>query len=152
MPPLYLIKDMKKTTILITILFLTFSCSSGNQAGNESASGVISIDSLKSEVLFVHDEVMPKMGELRKASKDLRLWADSLMELDSARANMLNSLAEDIAEANESMMAWMRAYEPDFDGTEEEIRAYFEAQKVSIQKVRDDMEGSLARGLEAVQK
>ena len=142
---------MKKTTFLIT-LFFAFSCGSGNQSSNENAAGEISLDSLKSEVLFIHDEVMPKMGELRRASKNLEVWADSLMEIDSARANMLSTMAADIAEANESMMVWMRAYEPDFEGTEEEVRAYLEAQKVAIQKVKDDMEGSLARGLEAVKE
>lgn len=141
---------MKKTTFLLTILFFAFSCGSSNQASKEKAPGEISLDSLKSEVLFIHDEVMPKMGELRRASKNLEVWADSLMEIDSARANMLNGMAADIANANESMMVWMRAYEPDFEGTEEEVRAYLQAQKVAIQKVKDDMEGSLARGLEAV--
>ena len=137
---------MKK--LLIPALFLVFSCQSGSKATSEDVSnGVISLDSLKSEVLFIHDEVMPKMGELRRVRKDLMLQADSLMASDASRASILDSLANNIASANEGMMQWMRGYEPDFEGTEEEVRAYLEAQKSSIQKVKEDMESALKSGM-----
>ena len=142
---------MKNITLLSLLFAIAFACTSNNQSGNESASGEVSLDSLKSEVLSIHDEVMPKMGDLRRARKTLMLWADSLVTIDSTKANMLSTMAEDIANANESMMVWMRAYEPDFEGTDEEVRAYLEAQKESIQKVKDDMESSLANGLAATQ-
>ena len=93
---------------------------------------------------------MPKMGALRRVRKDLMLQADSIVELDSAKAQMLNGLANDIGNASEGMMQWMRAYEPDFEGTEEELRAYFEEQKQAIQEVKNQMESTLAMGEKAL--
>ena len=139
---------MNKPLILILTL-LVCACQSGQQKAED---GTISLDSLKSEVLFIHDEVMPKMGELRRVRKDLMLQADSLIAADSVAAKRIDSLANNLANASEGMMQWMRAYEPDFEGTEEEKRAYFEAQKVSIQKVKEEMERSLSEGSQAIGK
>ncbi len=136
---------------LIPVLLIAVACQSGKTSGGDQVvDGVISLDSLKSEVLFLHDEVMPKMGALRRVRKDLMLQADSIVELDSAKAQMLNGLANDIGNASEGMMQWMRAYEPDFEGTEEELRAYFEEQKQAIQEVKNQMESTLAMGEKAL--
>ncbi len=96
--------------------------------------------------MAIHDEVMPKMGELRRTRKDLLLQADSLMESNPDRAAMLTTVADEIGNANEGMMQWMRAYEPEFEGTDEEIKQYLEDQKVAIQKVKDEMIESLKKG------
>jgi hypothetical protein len=136
-------KTMKNLIFLVTLLLFA-ACGTGKK--ETQANGAISVDSLKSEVLSIHDEVMPKMGELRRARKDLLFLADSLMETDAERAAMLTTVADEIDAANESMMQWMRAYEPEFEGTDEEIRQYLEDQKVAIQKVKDDMLGSLKKG------
>lgn len=108
------------------------------------------LQTLKDEVMSIHDEVMPKMGELRNVRKQLMLQADSLMESDSVRAAILITAADNIGEANESMMQWMRNYEPEFEGTEEEAMQYLQGQKESIQKVKEDMLGSVAKGREVL--
>ena len=139
---------MKKLPILAFIFII--ACQSGKNRSDSIVDGQISIDSLKSEVLFLHDEVMPKMGELRRVRKDLMLQADSLMQSDSTKANIFNSLANEIGNSSEGMMQWMRAFEPDFEGTEDEVRSYLEAQKESIQIVKTDMENSLTEGRKAI--
>ena len=127
---------------LLPLLFvILMAC----QAGKETKSEV---ETLKAEVMAVHDEVMPKMGELRNIRKALLLQADSLIAVDSARASLLKESAEEIAAANESMMNWMRAYNPDFEGTEEETKAYLSAEKESVTQVKKAMEGSLDAGIE----
>ncbi len=134
-------------TLHFTLIFV-FACSSSS--GNEQIAddGTISIDSLKSEVMFIHDEVMPKYGVLRRARRDLLMQADSLLESNPERAAMLTTVAEEMAQANEQMMSWMRAFELNYDTTEQAQRIYFEEQKVQIQQVKEDMQGSLARGEE----
>ena len=127
---------------LIPILLVVVSACQSSQESD--------VSNLKDEVMAIHDEVMPKMGELRSVRKRLMLKVDSLIEVDSVGASVLGSLAGDIDEASEGMMQWMRAYEPDFEGTDEEVRAYLEAQKISIRKVKEEMESSLTRGLEAL--
>lgn len=133
---------MKNLLFILTIL-LFVSCGTSKKEGNEN---VISIQDLKAEVMAVHDEVMPKMGDIRRLRKDLMLQADSLMEMDSVLATNLNAMADELDAANEGMMQWMRDYEPEFEGTEEEIRAYLEEQKNAVQKVKEAMLGALEKG------
>jgi len=132
---------------------LICACQPSSQSAElvSSETGVISLDSLKKEVLAIHDEVMPKMGALMKAQKTLNQLSGSLGESDSLSIVMKNA-ATDLDVANESMMVWMRNYEPNFEGTEEEQRAYFEEQKKGIQKVKEDMEQSLATGEEIISR
>ncbi|MEP1035216.1 hypothetical protein [Ekhidna sp.] len=131
-----------KNFILLTGLIATLlACEPSKKA---------ELQTLKDEVIAIHDEVMPKMGELRKTRMTLEALADSLMESDSTRATMFGSLASDISNANEGMRQWMRAFEPEFEGTEEERMKYFKEQKVAVQKVKEDMNGSLAKGKEAL--
>lgn len=107
---------------------------------------------LKEEVMAIHDEVMPKMGELRKVRKAVMLLADSLMQINPDSAAMLTALADNIEGANEGMMQWMREYEPDYEGTEEEIKVYLEKQKEAIERVKAAMDSSLAEGLKALEQ
>ena len=130
---------MKK--LLILFLAISAACQPAEQKDD---------DSLKDEVMAIHDEVMPKMGDLRRTRKDLVKLADSIIVTDSTKAAALMALADQIGEASEGMMQWMRAYEPAFEGTDEEIQAYLEEQKKSIQQVKEDMEGALANGEEAL--
>lgn len=132
---------MKNLLLLTTLIFLV-AC--GPSKKDE-------LNQLKDEVIAIHDEVMPKMGELRNVRKQLMLQADSLMESDSVRAAVLTTAANDIAAANEGMMQWMRNYEPEFEGTDEEIKQYLEDQKIAIQKVKDNMLGSVAKGKEVLE-
>lgn len=123
--------------LLFISLALVFAC-------EPSKKGEINL--VKKEALDIHDEVMPKMGELRRTRKDLMLQADTLMEVDSSRAQMLLEASDEIATANESMMDWMRNFEPEYEGTEEEILDYFTKQKVLIEEVREAMNESLEKG------
>jgi len=105
------------------------------------------IKDLKDEVMAVHDEVMPKMGDLRKASKSLLMKAETM---DSSAASELRVMAEDIEAANEFMMEWMRQYEPDMEGTEEELLKYYTDQQKGIQEVKERMLNALEKGQKAL--
>jgi hypothetical protein len=123
-----------KTYLLIIAIFFA-SCGSGSQQKKVDISG------LKDEVIAIHDEVMPKMGELRKVEKELNMKAQA----DTSAVHLIEA-ADRIGEANASMMQWMRGYEPEYEGTEEEIVQYLNDQKASIQQVKEDMLTSLAEG------
>ncbi len=128
-----------KLTDIISILAITLifgACSGPTQKTD--------VSSLKDEVMAVHDEVMPKMGELRKTEKALRSMAQEVD--DSLTSSDITSAANAIKLANENMMVWMRNYDPAFEGTDEEIKNYLEAQKDGIEKVREDMLSSLETG------
>lgn len=102
------------------------------------------VSQLKDEVMEVHDEVMPKMGALMKAKKNLIQKAEN--EVDSLRKSKLESIASQIEMANESMMVWMRQFDPNFTGSESEMLIYLENQKTGIEKVKTDMLAALLKG------
>ncbi len=104
------------------------------------------IKEIKNQAIEVHDEVMPLMGNLRSVRKDLMLIADSISTSDSLKASILNEKAAEIAAANEGMMQWMRNFEPEFEGSEDEKIEYFKGQKISIEKVKVDMLEALDSG------
>lgn len=115
-------------------------------------------EELQEQIIAVHDEVMPKMGELRKVMKQLEAKADSIIGADPEamqRANELLNLASDISNANESMMIWMRNFDPTMIKTEtdgDKVMAYLNDQMQKIEKVRDDMLNSLTAGKASLAK
>lgn len=129
---------MNKFLYLIPLLFI-LSC---QPSGKEQ----VDLKALKNEVFDIHDEVMPKMGDLRRVRKAIMLQADSIQALDSVGADRLIEASDKLAAANESMMDWMRNFDPDFEGTYEERLQYLNQQKEGIIQVRDDMLSSLEAG------
>ena len=105
------------------------------------------VTSIKKEVMDVHDELMPKMGELRNVRKTLITKAQAA---DSSMASELETLAQDLEAANESMMDWMNQYEPQFEGTEKDQVKYYSDQRTSIQTVKERMLNALEKGQKAL--
>ena len=128
---------MKK--ILFILSLLLFACQTSQKEE-------VDLKALKEEVLAIHDEVMPKMGDLRRTRKTLMLQADSIKDTDSLRAAKFLIASDSLDVANESMMNWMRNFEPEFTGSEEEIFKYLTDQKASIEEVRAKMVESWENG------
>ncbi len=127
-------------TILVAVVGLA-ACNNTKEKKQEATE-----PTLMEEVMALHDEVMPKMGRMMKVQKQLKLKADSIATNDEETAERLRSLASDIELANEAMMDWMRNFDPNFEGTEEEKQAYLEKKKKGIAKVAELMNGSLQTG------
>ncbi|WP_416867126.1 MAG: hypothetical protein ACMVP2_06550 [Imperialibacter sp.] len=133
---------MKKVIFLLFMVATATACSSEQKEQK---------DALMAEVMAAHDEVMPKMGELRKTAKDLQAKADSLSTLTdqdfAAEISTLRQTAERIEDANERMMEWMRQFEmPDNEAPIAEVLVYLKDQKEKIDKVKDEMLKSLEEG------
>ncbi len=124
-------------SILTLLLFVLSGC--GNKPDQ--------LESIKKEVMDVHDEVMPKMGELRSVRKSL---IEKSKAADSTAANRLDVLAKNLEVANDQMMSWMNQYEPQFEGTEEEKIKYYKDQNASIQTVKNSMLNALEAGQKAL--
>ncbi|WP_425635799.1 hypothetical protein ACPUEN_10285 [Algoriphagus yeomjeoni] len=130
-----------------TILFLIFSsfllvkaCGPKSPSENEI---------LREEVIAVHDEVMPKMGNLKSLE---RRALEKVGELekgspqDSAKIQEYKALAYDLNHAHEAMFKWMRQYEPkDGEQSPEEIKQYLEEQMVLVSAVNVEMKEVLAK-------
>ena len=90
---------------------------------------------LEAEVMTIHDEVMPKMGEIHLAKKELKKALENI-EYDSLK-NEVIKLISDLEMADEGMMEWMNQWK--LPENEDEKNAYLIKEKEKITKVKDDM-------------
>ncbi|MBA4302444.1 hypothetical protein SAMN03080617_03822 [Algoriphagus alkaliphilus] len=103
----------------------------------------------RSEVIAVHDEVMPKMGQLKsfekKALQKAGEWA-AMDPVDPEKVQQMKDLAVELDHAYEEMFVWMRQYETE-DGarTPEEVKFYLEAQMKSVSEVNRLMKAALTK-------
>lgn len=104
-------------------------------------------EDLAKEVIGIHDEVMPRMGELVKLRKQLKEkineWTADSAGHASQIANFSHRVA-DLDSADKAMMDWMHEYNGGqgiYD--HEEIMAYLNEEKVKITAVKDFMNASM---------
>ena len=102
---------------------------------------------MRAQLIGVHDEVMPKMGELMSLQKKALAQADSLYAQDStatAQIESMRSLAAQLDQAYEGMFVWMRQYSLDEEGkTPEEIKTYLDDQLLKVNQVNADIKAAL---------
>ncbi|MFH6983344.1 viral A-type inclusion protein [Marinoscillum luteum] len=109
-----------------------------------SCSSVNEVEKLKAEVMEVHDEVMPEMGNLMNLKKQLK---DKIAYPDSigGSAEELDRLIHNLEAADESMMEWMRNYkDPSPEMSEEEALKYLQNKMESIREVKQKINSSKA--------
>lgn len=86
------------------------------------------------EVMAIHDEVMPKMDDIMTLKSSL----DSAIKVspDSVKAKQLYSALDS---ADNQMMDWMQAYNPDQvkGKSEEEVTKYYADEKAKISSVKE---------------
>ncbi|WP_194776522.1 hypothetical protein [Pararhodonellum marinum] len=95
-------------------------------------------DLLKNEVLAIHDEVMPKMSNLKEARKQILEKANTLevQEADSLRVAEHKAVAMQLDDAYEGMFVWMRQYQPEPEKkSPEELETYLLDQKEKVTQV-----------------
>lgn len=112
-------------------------------------------DSLLSEVMVIHDEVMPEMGRIYRLQKELTQVIDSLETEGTAAAipvDSLKALSAQLKAADDAMMNWMRSNDFQFEGMEqEEIMEELQSEKENIIVVRDKMLNSIRQAEETLQ-
>lgn len=104
---------------------------------------------LRDQVIAVHDEVMPKMGQLKALEKETQQKAEELLLQDSTQTEQvqaLQGLAVELDQAYEGMFVWMRQYETeDGERTPEEVKVYLEDQMVKVTQVNEQIKGALSK-------
>lgn len=102
---------------------------------------------MREQIIGVHDEVMPKMGELMALQKKALAQADSLYAQDSTATVQIESmraLAGQLDQAYEGMFVWMRQYSLEEEGkTPEEIKTYLDDQLLKVNQVNVDIKAAL---------
>ena len=105
---------------------------------------------LYDQVMAVHDEVMPKMNDLYKLKGTLKdKIADSPAMAADKKAELESVIAR-LDSASESMMVWMRNFNPLPDSLgEEQAREYLENEMEKIKRVKTGVDEALESGKEA---
>jgi ribosomal protein S6 len=102
---------------------------------------------MRAQIIGVHDEVMPKIGQLMSLEKKALAQADSLLTQDSTATDEIEgmrSLAGQLNQAHEGMFVWMRQYSLEEEGkTPEEIKTYLDEQLVKVNQVNADIKAAM---------
>ena len=128
---------MEKRLIPVVILGLF---GMGCQQSDEKKS----IEEVQDQVMIVHDEVMPRTGELMDLKEKVSTQIDSLSRITPASSNLKNRQEEGIlinknlTEADSLMSDWMYQYNADtlkgMDNTQAKAYLDQELQKINVVK------------------
>lgn len=128
-------KYIYSITLLITLLVFGNSCKEYNQEQQQ----------LWDKVMMVHDEVMPKMGELHQLKKQLKKQAENPTQ---------QKTIQEIEAAQDAMMDWMRNFKSmrvlaKLDHAE--AIAYLKKEQKRVAKVKKMMLESIEKGNDLVE-
>ena len=117
--------------ILFIAVFFLFSCENEKKRTQ---------DQLLDKVMALHDEIMPKMGDIMKYKKQLKAKMEELItageEVNEARIAEMKETIESLDNSHEGMMSWMREFDVDFEGkVEEDVLTYLNEQMTKIEEV-----------------
>jgi hypothetical protein len=99
---------------------------------------------LYNEVMKVHDEVMPKLEDIYKKKEALKNKIASTPNMPDAEKKKIEVRISQLDSAAESMMVWMREFNPLPDSTgEEKAREYLENQMERVKTVRENILNAL---------
>ncbi len=125
------------STLALILLFI--SC---NQLSKEEQE----FDALMQKVIDVHDEVMPKMGEMSTLIKELESKIDT-----TASGKSHAKAQENLKDSYDFMMQWMGDFSEKFPHTEEKLSSekmntqmkLLKEEEVKVNKLRDQINASI---------
>ena len=121
---------MKTTLHLLSLIILLIACS--KEAKDNQA--------LYDEVMKVHDEVMPKMKDIYKLKEGLKKQIVDTTAVPEENRRAIESAILKLDAASESMMVWMRSFNPLPDSLgEDKARQYLEQEREKIDRVKQEM-------------
>ena len=133
--------------LFVLLAGVFFGCS---QKRDTTASDPVDDESnqaLYEQVMEIHDEVMPKMDDMYKRKKELQDRIASTPDMPEAEKLALEQTIQQLDSANNSMMVWMRQFNPPTDSANQEaLREYLESQLEMVKKMREDVLEALENG------
>ncbi len=145
---------MKKFICLLSVASTLFFVACSNQEKKGVVSDEKKADSLYEEVMDGHNVGMAKTVQLSKMQTTASRLLDSLEKLpEQAKAaaapfkEKLQSLANDLNNANDAMNKWMEEFNLDSakDNVEQRLK-YLTDENIKVKKVKEDILNSLQKG------
>jgi len=126
--------------MLVSLMLLGLSC----KEGNKKEEGPSQME----RVLAIHDEVMPKMGELGKLVGQLKERAGT-----SESSEQYEMAIKDLQKANVAMMDWMKEFGDRFSSKEilddeqlsEQKKLLLAEEEEKVKLLKDQITSSMAR-------
>ena len=99
---------------------------------------------LYNKVMEIHDEVMPKMDDIRQFKSKLKDSLEKTTTLTAAERAQINALLAKLDSAGDGMMIWMREFRPLPDSLgEEKAREYLENEMERVKRVKENINSAL---------
>ena len=122
-------------------------------AGCQPSGDKKSIEQIQDQVMVVHDEIMPRTGELMDLKEKISLQIDSLSKITPASAVLKTRQEEGIAinktlsEAEIQMDDWMHQYNADtLKGMDEtNAKTYLDSELKKINAVKEKINGGITQ-------
>lgn len=132
---------MKKYSFLLAFVLLLGCNSQSTQIKN-----------LETEVIAIHDEVMPKIIDINRVQRALKKIAQDTT-IEKTTVNLIRDQVMDLNEADESMSTWMAEYKaPGKDDSFDSAMKHLNEEKVKIINVKNLINSSLKEGQELLKK
>ena len=147
---------MKSLLIAASFLILVACGKPSKHAGHgesaDSESGSAN-QVLYDQVMEIHDEVMPKIGDIYKLRQELLEKIANSPDMVVEKKKELEAIISNLDSTNNAMMDWMHNFNPLSDSVDQEkARAYLETEIERIKKVRDQTNEALEKAKGAVEK
>jgi hypothetical protein len=102
---------------------------------------------LNQEIMKVHDEVMPKMGELNRMKRQLNAYKDAVPDDNAAMKDSLINAILVLSKTEDNMNDWMSGYKyPNPDMKHDELIKYLKGQHDTIKQINNDVFMTVAIG------
>ena len=139
-------KDLLITLLIVSALAF-FSCKNTPSTDqNTSDSEVISLDSQYAEVMRIHDEAMPRMGQVNDLKRRLEQQLSG-MDSTTAKWDSVRYFVEKLEAADEGMFEWMAAFKDPRENQEaDKAREYLDEEIERVKKVAEDINQSIEEG------
>ncbi len=102
---------------------------------------------LNQEIMKVHDEVMPKMGEINRIKRQLGAYKDEVPDDNAAMKDSLINAILLLAKTEDNMNDWMSGYKyPNPEMKHDEMMTYLKGQQDTIKQINNEVFMTIAIG------
>jgi hypothetical protein len=140
-------KKLIASAFILTAFLSLLSCGKSGEHHHDQESDTTATDNpnqaLYNQVMEIHDEVMPKTGDIYGLKKELQEKLDKTA--DGKEKEELKQTISLLDSADHAMMDWMHHFNPADTTSQEAAREYLESEMEKIKKVKDLVNESLEK-------
>ncbi|WP_253403317.1 hypothetical protein [Pontibacter sp. HSC-36F09] len=130
---------MKKWLLYLSLPFTLIACQGG--ASEEDRQ-----QTLETEVMDLHDEAMADMSRIYRMRRNLTSLRDTLQaqSSDTATISLLTRRIQELEQADEAMMEWMRQYKSPDTLAHQQAMLYLQQEHEKMTRVKTLMDSTIA--------